>query len=190
MATVILECDYYTNVHVLNPEIPPFKTKKIELDKLKDFIEDAFKDEELMSKTKRASAMDYSIRGKESGKKFGNKKEIHSNPLQEHSVFFEVAPYWNEIKENDFTIVCGNIISMAQFKLEIDGNYTPREWKFDANNGKVLYNQKELFLMDKKDWETDDWPRFDYEGILGDDKCISIFKKDKSGFPIYLTDIK
>jgi len=50
------------------------KELETELDKLKDFIEDAFKDEELMSKTKRASAMDYSIRGKESGKKFGNKK--------------------------------------------------------------------------------------------------------------------
>ena len=47
MATVILECDYYTNVHVLTPEIPPFKTKKIELDKLKDFLEDALKEEVL-----------------------------------------------------------------------------------------------------------------------------------------------
>ena len=35
MATVILECDYYTNVHVLTPEIPPFKTKKLNLINLK-----------------------------------------------------------------------------------------------------------------------------------------------------------
>ena len=190
MTTVILECDFYTNVHLFTPKIPPFKTKKVEIDKLKYFLEEAHKDQELMNKTKRSSAMNYSIRGKESGKKFGNKKEIHFNPLQEHSVFFEVAPYWNEIKEQDFTIVYGNIISMAQFKIEIEGNYIPREWKFDAINGKVLYDQKELTLMKEEDWEIDDWPRSSYEGILGDDKCISIFKKDKSGFPIYLTDIK
>lgn len=209
MTTIILTCEFYNNVHLFVPKVPPFKTKKIDLQKLKDYLNKVKEDEEIMNQSKRPPAMDFDIRYKlidDTGKiipawNYGvkgkwRKKNFGNTEL--HCIYgrFDFSPYWEEIRNNDFSILYGDKIKTAQFRLEIKDEFRGKNLTFDRKKCKYFYDKDEFTLVNEENWEFDDECQFsedddcDLHFILDDPKRAAVFKKDRSGFPILLTDLK
>ena len=211
MTTIILTCKFYNNVHFFVPTVPPFKTRKIDLQKLKDYLNKVKEDKEIMNQSKRPPAMDFSIcRYKlidDTGKiipawNYGEKAKWRQKDFDNTlgagtpDERFYFSPYWEEIRNHDFSILYGDKIKTAQFKLEIKDEFRGKNLTFDRKKGKYFYDKDEFTLVNEENWEFDDECRFSEDDdcelyfILDDPKRAAVFKKDRSGFPILLTDLK
>lgn len=210
MTTIILTCNFYNNVHFFVPKVPPFKTRKIDLQKLKDYLNKIKEDKEIMNQSKRPPAMDFECKYKlidDTGKiipawNYGVKGIWRQKDFDNLGMMggdddnFYISPYWEEIRNNDFSILYGDKIKTAQFRLEIKDEFREKNLIFDRKKGKYFYDKDEFILINEENWEFDDECHFSEDDdcelyfILDDPKRAAVFKKDRSGFPILLTDLK
>ena len=210
MTTIILTCQFYNNVHFFAPKVPPFKTRKIDLQKLKDYLNKVKEDNEIINQSKRPPAMDSECKYKlidDTGKiipawnrgvkGIWKQKDFDNVGIMGGDAdYFYVSPYWEEIRNNDFSILYGDKIKTAQFRLEIKDEFREKNLTFDRTKGKYFYDKDEFTLVNEENWEFDDECQFSEDDdcelyfILDDPKRAAVFKKDRSGFPILLTDLK
>ena len=193
MNSVILESDFYTEVNIFVPEILPFKTKKIDLNALKNYLEKVYEDEDIMNETKQKQSMSSEYRVKLGDKWSPSRKDLQEYHSGMVSDYWQVHPYWNEINKHDFSILHGTYHTPAQFKIEIEGDFYTRKLSFDKPNSQILFQGKEFTLIEPGKWAFSEYGNYggDFEGgYFGDNRLIYIFKKDKKGFPCLLTEVK